>query len=542
MRVMMAGPTRTPATDGANRSEVLAALSLAIDLGLGQPMEHMLRSSLIAARLADRLGLDERQRAVVYHANLVAWIGCHADSHELAALFGDDLAFRSDSYQVDWKGLPFLNLLVSHVARDRPVLERGRRRLSLLAGVRSRVRELIQSHCMSAAALADRVGLDEDVRTALQFAFERWDGGGLPAAVRGAAIPLEMRVVHLADVAEVHLRRSGVSETIRMARARSGTQFDPAVVAAFEASAGEIGDGLPEDNVWQAALDLAPDRDRVVAGAELDELLAAVGAFVDLKCPFMAGHSSAVAALAARAGRCYGLSEGEASLLRRAGLVHDLGRMGVPNSVWEKDWPLSDGDWERVRLYPYLTGRILCRVAGLEEVAAIACAHHERLDGSGYPRGLSGTTLTPAQRILAAADVYQALREPRPHRPAYLAGDAARLLRLEARQCRLEARAVEAVLEAAGHRVLQRRRWPAGLTTREVDVLQMIARGCPNRLIAATLHITEKTVRNHVQNIYAKVGVGNRTGAALFALRHGLVGELPEPATVPGHPEAGLER
>jgi HD-GYP domain-containing protein (c-di-GMP phosphodiesterase class II) len=358
----------------------------------------------------------------------------------------------------------------------------------------------------------------------LAYTFERWDGGGLPAGARRDAIPVEMRIVHLSDVAEVHLRLGGVDGAVEMAKARSGTHFDPAVVTAFASHSDKILGDLPTDNVWRAALELAPDRDRLISGAELERLLEAVGAFADLKSPYMIGHSGAVASLAERAGACYGLADEAVRQLRLAALVHDLGRMAVPNSIWEKAGPLSDGEWERVRLYPYLSGRILSRVSGLAGVAAIASAHQERVDGTGYPKGLTGTMLTPEQRILAAADVYQALREPRPHRPELTAGEAADQLRQAARQSKLDSKAVAAVLEAAGHPVPRRTTFPAGLTAREVEILVLIARGRPVRTIATALNISPKTVRNHVEHIYAKLEVGNRTGAALFAVRHGLVG------------------
>jgi HD-GYP domain-containing protein (c-di-GMP phosphodiesterase class II) len=512
---------------GPRRAEVLAALSLAIDLGLGQPMEHMLRSALIATRLADRLGLDESQRGTVYYANLVAWIGCHADSHELAGWFGDDIIFRADSYQVNWTGLPFLRLLATHVGQDRPLLERGARVATFFLDARGRLSELIRSHCASAGHLADRMGLGEPVRNALACAFERWDGSGLPKGACREQIPVEMRVVHLAEVAEVHLRHGGVEAAVSMARARSGSQFDPAVVATFERAASEILDGLPGDDVWTAALRQAPDSDRMLGDEELDGLLTAMGDFVDLKCPFTAGHSRGVAALAAQAARGCGLPERDVRLVRRAGLVHDLGRMGVPNTIWEKAGPLSEAEWERVRLHPYLTGRILRRVRGLEQVAAITAAHHERLDGSGYPLGAAGAMLAPHARLLAAADAYHALCEPRPHRPAYGAAEAAEVLRGQARASRLDAQAVDAVLHAAGHRVRRRAPWPAGLTGREVEVLRHLAGGGSNREIARRLSISEKTARNHVEHIYAKVGVSNRAGAGLFAVEHGITTGFP---------------
>ena len=350
--------------------------------------------------------------------------------------------------------------------------------MSFLVAPRGRLSQLIHSHCASAGVLADRVGLAAEVREALAYFFERWDGSGLPLGARGDAIPVEMRVVQLADVAEVHLRLGGVDGAVGMARSRSGTQFDPAIAATFDRCAGEILEGLPDD-VWRAALAQAPDRDRLLTEDELDGLLEAMGDFVDLKCPFTLGHSRGVAALAAEAGRRCGLPGPDVKLLRRAGLVHDLGRMGVSNAIWEKPGPLSAGEWERVRLHPYLTGRILSRVRGLEPVAALAAAHHERQDGSGYPRAVGGGALTPPARLLAAADAYHAMVEPRPHRGALSEGDAAERLRRQARESRLDAQAVDAVLEAAGHRVPRRKAWPAGLTTREVEVLRLVAQGRP---------------------------------------------------------------
>ncbi|HTI23679.1 MAG TPA: HD domain-containing phosphohydrolase [Kutzneria sp.] len=506
---------------GPRRAEVLASLSLAIDLGLGQPMEHMLRAALIATRLADRLGLDDTQRGTAFYATLVAWIGCHADSHELSRWFGDDIAYRADSYQVNWQGLPFLRLLATHVGQDQGPLSRGLTAAAFFVKIKGRLSDLIHSHCSSAAGLADRLGLGDRVREALACTFERYDGSGLPGGRSGDDIPIEMRIVHLAEVAEVFLRQDGVDAAVAMAKSRAGSQFDPAVVEAFESTDLE---GLLDDDVWTAALRQAPDNTSSLTEAELDDLLLAIGDFADLKCPFTIGHSRGVAELAAQAARGCGLPEPDVRLVRRAALVHDLGRMGVPNSLWEKPGPLTEAEWERVRLHPYLTGRILRRVPGLEQVAAIAAAHHERLDGSGYPLGAAGAALAPLARLLGAADTYHALTEMRPHRGPYGPDDAAEILRRQARESRLDAQAVEAVLQAAGHPVRQRKAFPAGLTGREVEVLRLVAAGRPNREIAGLLVISEKTVRNHVEHIYAKIGVSNRTGAGLFALEHGLTG------------------
>ncbi len=205
--------------------------------------------------------------------------------------------------------------------------------------------------------------------------------------------------------------------------------------------------------------------------------------------------------------------------------MHDLGRLGVSNSIWDKPGPLGPGEWERVRLHPHITERMLQQSAALAPLGAVAVQHCERLDGSGYPRGLVGAAISRPARILGAADAYQAMREPRPHRPARAPDEAAAALRAEVKAGRHDANAVEAVLGAAGHRVARRREGPAGLTQREVEVLRLLARGMPNKALAERLVISPKTVANHVEHIYAKIGAANRAQASLFAMQHGLLPE-----------------
>jgi len=505
-----------------SRTEVLAALSLAIDLGLGQPMDHMLRSAVMGTRLAERLGLSERERATVFYTGLVMWIGCHADSHEYARWFGDDIAARHDSHFVDWSGAPFRRFLVSNLGRGSTLPKRAQLAAKLFLDARGNLGALMRSHCVSAALLAEEIGLGEDVCEALPFAYERWDGSGLPAGAAGSQIPVTMRVAQLADIAEVNHRAYGASAAIAEVRRRSGKQFDPDIVKVFSGAA----DGLLRQNedAWATAAGLAPDPGETLSGPALDRLLCAMGDFVDLKCPFTLGHSRAVAELAENAGKCAGLPQDEIDILRRAGYVHDLGRIGVSNRVWEKRTGLTHAERERVHLHPYLTGRILARVGGLKAVREVAVNHHERLDGSGYPNGLRGDDLSVRERLLAAAESYRGSVEPRPYRDALDATAAARELRREAACGRLDGDAVEAVLEAAGHQPARRAARPAGLTRREAEVLLHVAQGLSNREIASALWISEKTVRNHVEHIYAKIGVSNRIGASLYATRHGLTG------------------
>ncbi len=510
---------------GPTRAELLAALSVAVDLGLGQPAEHMLRSALIGTRIADRLGLTRAQRDCIYYTALIMWIGCHADSHEYAQWFGDDIAVRHDSYSVDWSGLPYYRFILSNVARGEPLSRRLLVMASLLVNARGQLTRLIHSHCTSAALLAERMGLGADVQQALGFTFERFDGGGLPAGARGANIPIAIRVAQLSDMVEVHHRNLGVQGAVAMVQARRGGQFDPDIAEVFIADAEKILAGPAVGDSWQAALREAPDRADRLDGPELDSLLEALGDFVDLKCPFTLGHSRAVAELAAGAAAVAGLSESDISLIRRAGYVHDLGRIGVSNQVWSKPAALTAGEFERVRLHPYLTVRILSQVSGMQDVATVAGNHHECVNGTGYPRSLDGPALGLPDRILAAAVSYQAALEPRPYRSALSAGDAERRLKTRVRAGELDTAAVDAVLYAAGrgdHRPLPR---PDRLTPREVEVLRLVATGASNRDIAAALVISEKTARNHVERTYAKIGVSNRIGASMYALQNGLVAQ-----------------
>jgi HD-GYP domain-containing protein (c-di-GMP phosphodiesterase class II) len=308
-------------------------------------------------------------------------------------------------------------------------------------------------------------------------------------------------------------------------RERAGSQFDPRLAGLMDAEAETLVAGLDTVSTWDAVIDAEPALAIVLSADRFDGALEAIGNFADLKSPYFLGHCRAVAQLSAGAAERAGLGEAQARTLRRAALVHDLGRLGVSNSIWDKPGRLGAGEWERVRLHPHLTERMLHQSEALAPLGAIAVQHRERLDGSGYPRGLSGGAISRSARILGAADAYQAMREPRPYRPARPADEAASELRAEVRAGRMDADAVDAVLAAAGHRVARRREGPAGLTEREVEVLRLLARGLSNKDIAQQLVISPKTVGNHVEHIYAKINASTRTAAGLFAMRNGLLPE-----------------
>jgi HD-GYP domain-containing protein (c-di-GMP phosphodiesterase class II) len=334
-----------------------------------------------------------------------------------------------------------------------------------------------------------------------------------------------VRIAQMAEFVEVAHRVDGVDGAVALARKRRGKQFDPHAVDVLCAHAEEILGGLDAVPTWRAVIDAEPALAVQLTPAEFDAALLSVADFVDLKSPYMLGHSRAVAELVALSAQTLELPEDETVTLRRAALVTGYGRLGVSNSIWDKAGPLGAGEWERVRMQPYLTERILSQSSALRPVSAVAVLYRERLDGSGYPRGLSGGAISRSGRLLAAADAYQSMREPRPYRAALSATEAAVQLRDEVRAGRLDGAAVDAVLTVAGHRVPRRREGPAGLTAREVEVLTLLARGLSNRQIAERLVITPKTAANHVEHIYAKISASNRAAASLFAVQHGLLPE-----------------
>jgi HD-GYP domain-containing protein (c-di-GMP phosphodiesterase class II) len=502
-------------------AEVVAALSLATDLGLGQPMEHGLRSCLIAGRLAEALDLDPAQREATYWVSLLAMAGCTGDSSEMTAIFGDDIEFRRGFYDVGPSSAAMPRYLFSRAGSDGGPVRRVRAGVGLVLTRMDAVMAGFVADCAITARFAERLGLGADISTPLEQKFARWDGKGIPRDLSGEQIAVAARILGVSWRAEAQHRLGGVPAAVAWLERHAGATLDPHLVEVAVPALPAILEGLEED-CWDAVVADEPARPRL-GGPAYDVALEALGDFADLKSPWFAGHSRAVAELAEAAAWRSGLTEPEVTLVRRAALVHALGRTGVPNTIWDKRGSLSVGERERMQLYPYLTDRILRR-GSLAELADIASQTHERLDGSGYPRGLTATGIGPGARLLAAAHVYQTLREPRPHRAALADDVVATHLRDEVRDGRLDAESVEAVLASAGHTARRHERAaPADLTPREVEVLRLIARGLTSGHAAGELGIQLRTVNTHIEHIYAKIGASNRSVATLFAMQHGLV-------------------
>jgi HD-GYP domain-containing protein (c-di-GMP phosphodiesterase class II)/DNA-binding CsgD family transcriptional regulator len=507
-------------------AELVASLSLATDLGMGQPMEQALSTCLLSTKVAGELGVSGSDLSDVYYLALLRFIGCTADAHEAAAAAGgDEISDHAGMATVimgDSREL--LGYMLRHFAAGNPPITRLRLLADAFTEGRGGAKRTIAAHCEVAQMLAQRMGLRETIGRYVGSTFERWDGKGVPGELAGEAIPVAARIVSVARDVDVFNRIGGWDLTRDVLRRRGGRAYDPRVADAFLRQGEEWLTKATATSAWDAVLSAEPAPQVLVGESQLDAVLGAFADFVDLKSPFTLGHSSGVATLAASAASGAGLTAREVDNVRRAGLVHDLGQTGIPNGIWEKPGSLSPSEWERVRLHPYLTERILARSPPLAQVSRLAGAHHERLDGSGYHRGSGAAALPFAARILAAADAYQAMGQMRPHRPALDQQARVRQLQADVDAGRLDRDAVQAVLKAAGLPMPPRPHfWPKGLTDREVEVLRLISRGASNRVVARELVISPKTAGRHVENIYGKIDVSSRASAALFALQNGLL-------------------
>ncbi len=508
-------------TPAVKLSELVATLSLVSDLGMGRPVERVLRQTVIAMRLADIAGAGAEVRSATYYTSLLTWIGCAADTSDLAELFGDETALYADTHDDDLAGATLALFMLRHLGRGTSPVHRLSLASQFLATAGRSVQRVMVSHCQSASEFAGRLGLGDVVCVPLTQAFERWDGRGVPGTARAHDLALAGRIVQLADCIEAFHFSRGNDAAVAVARERRGTHFDPDLVDHFCLAHADVLAGIDEISAWDEVIALDPQLGVELTDDGLDRALEALGDFSDLKSPLRTGHARGVATTAAAAATALGMDPADVRMLRRAAWVHDVGMIGVPSGVWDepKQWSISQR--ERARTHPYLLERMLAHTPLLQQIAHCAAQHHERIDGSGYPHGLRGDAISLPARILAVADVHQALGQPRPHRPALDPAQITETLRDEARAGRLDGEVVNAVLNAGGQRVRRRAELPGGLTKREVDVLVSLARGRSNPEIAEDLSISRKTVSSHLEHIYAKLGISTRTEAALFAMQHG---------------------
>ena len=430
-------------------AEVLGALSYALDLAEGQAAGHALRSCLIGMELAARAGLDADQRSALYYALLLKDIGCSSNASRTAVLLGaDDQDAKRAHKLTDWTRRPErFRWAAAVVGRDDPPRERARRLAGLARG-KDINRDLTRMRCERGAQIAEELGFPPATATAIYALDEHWDGTGHPGGRRGMDIPLLARIACLAQTMEVFTAVRGPSAGIAVGRRRRGRWFDPALVDLLDVA---VLRALPDEHAdLVQAVNAYEPHDRVLVADEsrVSRIAHAFAEVIDAKSPSTGGHSHRVAALADAIGERLGRAPDRS--LVRAALLHDIGKLALSSRILDKSGPLTEREWIEVRSHPAHTEALLNLVPPLRPIAATAAMHHERLDGSGYPRGLLGDELPPDARLLAVADVYEALTARRSYRAPVTSDAAVAVLRDEARAGRLDDECVEALAAFVG--------------------------------------------------------------------------------------------
>ncbi len=511
------------ASDSARLAELFGALSLFSDLADGFPPEKVLRTTILAVELGKLAGASADVLHDTFYVCLLRYAGCvgfaHEEAHEYGA--GDDNQVRSVMVMADATNrLRTASDIVLNVGQSARLIDRTRAVLHLLTDSKAFLRHA-HAQCETSLWLSRLVGMRAPVQQALEQICERYDGRGEPAGITGAGIALPSRLHHVADIAEIAFHRHGSSAAVAEVARRAGKQLDPALARHFLANAQALLGIIDRPSVWEAFLAAEPQPHVFTRGSGADDVARAFGSLADLKSVYTVEHSRRVADLAAGAADALGFGAELKRNLVRAAWLHDLGRVAIPNSIWDKPGPLSFAEWERVRLHAYYSERIVRRAGPLSALASIASSAHERLDASGYPKGVQPSAHDRASRVLAAADVLAALGEERPHRHAFDLSEAKDQLLRDAREGRLDRQSVDAVLAAAGLEKSPPR--AHGLSARELEVLRLVARGKSNREIGTLLGISARTVQNHVASLYDKVGLYSRAGATLYAVERGLL-------------------
>jgi len=434
-----------PAGPDVRLSEVIGALSYALDLTEGEPAGHAVRSCLIGMRVAEELRLSAADRSDLFYALLLKDAGCTTNSARMSALFGaDDHTAKHTSKRIDWaRPLPAFLWSARTVAPGASL----KVRVAHLLAIKDEgevTRSLMETRCERGAEIALSLGLSERTAEAIRTLDEHWDGRGQPRGLAGDEIPLLGRILCLAQTVEIFHSTFGIDGAYEVARRRSGHWFDPALVAVldgFRDDGATFWDSLAEPDLarWEPA-----DRVMTADPERVDRIAAAFAAIVDAKSPWTYSHSERTRAGATSIAEVLGFDAELVSGLRHAALLHDIGKLSLSNRILDKPARLTPAEFERVKEHPLFTQWVLDRVSCFRDVSAVAVAHHERLDGSGYPRGLDAADLTLPMRVLAVADVHEALTADRPYRPALGSEDALAVMRLDV-PSRLDADAFEAL-------------------------------------------------------------------------------------------------
>lgn len=411
------------ATPQLRLSEILSALSFALDLTEGQPMGHSVRTCLLGMRLAEKIQLSPQERSELFYALLLKDSGCSSNAARMAQIFGaDDRAAKRDFKTTDWtRLLDGFNYVRKTAKPGSTVFQRFSKVVELSLTGEKQLAELTQVRCDRGAQIARKMGFSEPVSAAIRSLDEHFDGNGYPEGLRGCDIPLFARIANLCQTLEVFATLEGPARACRMLRLRRGKWFDPELVdAALDFEHDEtLWRQLEDETARETVLKLEPALEARHADDEtLDNVCEAFAEVIDAKSPYTHRHSVGVAQAAVGMATYLGLPAQTVTLVRRAALLHDIGKLGVSNTILDKRGKLTAQELEVVRLHPYYTQRILERISSFQELAFVASSHHERMDGKGYYRNLRAEQLPLPARILAVADVYEALAAKRPYRDA----------------------------------------------------------------------------------------------------------------------------
>jgi putative nucleotidyltransferase with HDIG domain len=434
-------------------SEIISALSYALDLTEGQPMGHSVRTCAIGMRIAQEIGLPSREQADLYYALLLKDTGCSSNSSRLFHILNaDEIRAKRDVKTTDWTrvGWESLHYALTHIATGLPFLDRARRLFQVAGTHKQDSCDLVKIRCERGSYIARQLGFSDAVAAGVYSLDEHWDGRGYPVGLRGNEIPIFSRIANLSQTLEVFLAAAGPAAALDAARRRSGRWFDPELVkaAASLACKGALWTGLDNVGLMSKVQSLEPEQRRMRANEDsIDNICLAFADIIDAKSPFTYRHSVGVADAATEIGGLLGLSSHEMKSLRRAALLHDIGKLNVSNAILEKPAKLTADEWKIVRKHPFHTLEILKRIPGFAVVSEDAAAHHERLDGSGYWRGYKAEQLSLPARILAVADVYDALHAKRPYRDSLPVEKVFEVMRAESPHA-LDATCLDALITA----------------------------------------------------------------------------------------------
>ncbi len=450
MKSILGGTTDTASI---KYSEIVSAFSFVLDMVESQPEGHSLRSCFIGMTVASRIGLNEEERAALFYALLLKDAGCSSNASRTASLFGaDDLGAKRAFKTINWSSLPASALYVArNVSPDGAIWSKARKFFEIGKAGPKVAKELIHTRCERGAEIARFVGLPEDTAAAIRSLDEHWDGAGQPDGLAGEEIPLLARICGLAQTVEVFYTNFGPARAEKIARSRKRKWFDPALVDALLADSEYVWKSLADPD-FAAMISLLEPEDRTLAVTpeRLDLTALAFAKVIDAKSPFTYRHSEGVAEAAVAMGEKMDFPSEKLRDLRRAALLHDVGKLGVSNAILDKPGKLTNDEFRRIKAHPRLTYEILNRTPLLADIAETAANHHEKLDGSGYHRGATGEHLDTPDRILAVADIYDALAQPRPYRDAMPMDKVLAILKEESGEklCPASVEVMEAVISS----------------------------------------------------------------------------------------------